>query len=447
MTRNLGKLALLTAVALGLALWVSKSREPSSTIGHDQAALPGLKEGINDVTAVRLVGAEGKLIASLTRKDGHWTIGERDGYPADDGKVRALLLKLADAQLLEAKTSDPALYAKLGVDDVSAKNAGGVQVEIEGPKTAPPKLIVGRFNGTAGDGTFVRRTGEPQSWLAKGSFTIDKTTAEWVNRELLDIGADRIASLDITVGGKHLVASKTDATQQNFVVADLPKGRELSSDYAANSLASVLSGLRADDVAKAGEIPAGAKRADVTYQLRDGTTLAGSVWEVEGKDWLRLKASLDETRAAAKIETEQANEKAKYEADLAKFQLAQAAKVADDAKAHADASKPATDPAKPADAKPGDAKASPDAMAAEPAKPASVADAAKDKAERLDKLKADVAELNRRLDGWQFTIPAYKFGNMYKTVDDLLKPLGGDKKDAKAPAAPVPGAPPLPFGH
>ncbi len=442
MTRNLGKLALLTAVALGLALWVSKSREPATSIGHDQAVLPGLKEAINDVTAVRLVGAEGKLIASLSRKDGHWAIGERDGYPADDGKVRALLLKLADAQLLEAKTSDPALYSKLGVDDIGAKTAGGVQVEIDGPKSAPPKLIVGRFNGTAGDGTFVRRAGEPQSWLAKGSFTIDKTTAEWVNRELLDIGADRIGSLEITVGDKHLRASKAEATQQNFSVADLPKGRELSSEYAANSLASVLSGLRADDVAKAGEIPAGAKRAEVAYQLRDGMTLAGSVWEVDGKDWLRLTASLDEARAAAKIDAEQANEKAKYEADLAKFQLAQAAKVADDAKAHADASKPATDAAKAADA-----KVNPEAAAAEPAKPASVVDAAKDKADRLDKLKADVAELNRRLDGWQFTIPAYKFANMYKTVDDLLKPLGGDKKDAKAQAAPAPGAPPLPFGH
>ena len=72
--------------------------------------------------------------------------------------MREFLLKLSDATVLEQKTSNPKLYADLGVEDVKGKDAKGILVTLEGLKQ-PVKLIVGNFNGGGGGGTFVRRDG------------------------------------------------------------------------------------------------------------------------------------------------------------------------------------------------------------------------------------------------------------------------------------------------
>jgi len=73
-----------------------------------------------------------------------------------------------------------------------------------------------------------------------------------------------------------------------------------------------------------------------------------------------------------------------------------------------------------------------------------VSDAAKDRDERLKALNDEVAALNKTFGGWTFVLPGFKFSNIDKTVDDMLKPLEQkkpDAKDAAKPGAPKPAAP------
>ena len=51
-----------------------------------------------------------------------------------------------------------------------------------------------------------------------------------------------------------------------------------------------------------------------------------------------------------------------------------------------------------------------------------MSDPARDKEERLAKLRKEVEDLNAKFNGWTYVLPNYKFANMNKTVDDLLKP-------------------------
>ena len=55
--------------------------------------------------------------------------------------------------------------------------------------------------------------------------------------------------------------------------------------------------------------------------------------------------------------------------------------------------------------------------------PLAVSDPAKYRQQRLDELTAEVARLNQRWQGWSFTIPAYTYTNMDKTLNDVLKPV------------------------
>jgi hypothetical protein len=399
-------LGLAALVALVAAVVLNQANKPRSEAGGEKTAylVPELRDHVNDVAKVVVTGAENKTLATLERTSGGWTLAEKGGYPVDTGKLREFLLKLADARLLEEKTSNKDKYATLGVGDVAAKVAQGRPVVLGG-LAAPVKLIVGSTNARGG-GTFVRRAGEAQSWLASGTLTVEKNAADWLRKDLADIPASRIASVTIThADGKRVRVYKDAEGDANFKVADVPKGREPGSEFTANGLASTLGGLRFDDVLPAKDAAPGDKPVKARYATFDGLVVEATAWENDGKHDVQFVASLDAAQADKGIAAAQAKAKADY----------------DTAAAAAEAAKK--------EGKSGDA-------AAEPVKPLAVGDPAKDRENRLAALDKEVADLNARFGGWTYVLPAYKYANIDKSLDDLLKPLD-DKKpaEAKKPAA------------
>jgi hypothetical protein len=127
---------------------------------------------------------------------------------------------------------------------------------------------------------------------------------------------------------------------------------------------------------------------------------------------VQLAARLDEAAANAQIDADQAKAKADYEAAVD----AANKKVSDE--------KSTTG-----------AQASANAQAAsDVAKPLAVSDPAKDRSDKLAALNKEVASLNKTFAGWTFALPAYKFTDMSKGIDDMLKPLP-EKKPAEKKAA------------
>jgi hypothetical protein len=405
-------------VALGAAVAINVARSPQSDASEQaKPLLPALHGHVNDVSSITLIGAENKVLATLKRGSDGWTVAEKSGYPADLAKIREFLIKLDQTTLLEAKTSNPQRYADLGVDDVKDKDAKGVRVELAG-LAQPAKVIVGNYNGAGGGGTFVRMDGDAQSWLAKGNITVDKNTADWEKRDLTDIASNRLASITLTnPDGKVLKVYKEQAGDANFKVADVPKGRETSSEFAANGLGSMLAGLKADDAFPAKEMPPPEKVYKADYVAFDGLLVSITGWEKDGKDYAQLTARLDAAAANAQIEKDQAKAKSDYAAS------AQAANK------NAAPDKPASDAQADANAKP--------ASVADAAKPLAVSDPAKDRQEKLDALNKEVEALNKTFNGWTFALPSYKFSNINKSMDDMLKPLDAKKPDAKDASKPA----------
>lgn len=421
MNGKLMKLGLAAIVALILAFWIGNAREPRTSSAGAGAVAPGLKDAINDVRTVHVIGAESKPLVTLVKGADGWTVREKSGYPADFAKVREFLLELAEADLVEPKTANVASFAKLGVEDVAAKDAKGALVEIEGPK-ALVRIIIGNFNGRGGDGTFVRRAGEPQSWLASGNLTVDRVAANWLRRELADVPSSRIEEVAIVTDGKTLRVFKTEAAEPNYQVANLPKGRELSSEFAANALASVLAGLRFDDVSKDADIEPGAKAHEIRYASFDGLVVTARAWEAGDKDYARFAAALDEARANAAIDAEQARAKSAYE--TAKLAVETRPAAAPDAKTETGTNAKADAVTGASGAEPTPA-AAPEAAPTAP--PLAVSDPARDRSERIAKLRAEVAALEKKFQGWTYVLPSYKYANMNKSVEDMLKPPAAKK--------------------
>jgi hypothetical protein len=389
------RIAVAAVVALLLALWASGSRQPQETLAGGGPLVPGLAEGINQVSQLKITGAENLVIATLNRGENGWTVAEKNGYPADVAKIREYLLKLSEAVEIEAKTADPANYPKLGVEEISAKEAKGALVEIVG-LPQPVKLIIGNFSGVGGDGTYVRRADQPQSLLAKGNIAVDKVAANWLVRDILDIPSTRVRQTTIESEGKTLRVFKDEAGEANYRVADVPKGREVASEFVANGIPAVLGGLRFDDVLPlAGAEPGDARTFKLAYTMFDGVVVDALAWERDGKDYARFSARLDDAAAAARVDADQAAEKARHEQLRSETEAAIKAAQEKDPKGE---------------------------VPALPEPPLAVSDAAKDREQRLATLREEVEAINARTRDWTYVIPAFKFSSMNKTLDDMLKP-------------------------
>jgi hypothetical protein len=291
-SRHLLALSVAGVVAIGLALWVSSrnSGEPPAATGP---VLPGLEPQLNSVSEVRLTKGDGTR-ATLRKGATQWQVAER-GFPADSGRVRKLLINLADLQVEEPKTRDPASYPELGVEDVGAnKNAGGTRIDLIEPKGAV-SIIVGKPSGT--NASFVRVAGSAQSVLATPQLIPDADPRRWLDNAVLDLPQDKVKQVEVQPG------SRTAATQTDFTVSNLPKGRELSSASAADPVAGSLASLTLDDVRKAAAAQSTA--ADTAHAVFH--TFDGLVVDVAGRKegdlrYIRLSAHADAAGAKAQAD-------------------------------------------------------------------------------------------------------------------------------------------------
>lgn len=380
-SRNLSILGLVAVLAVVAGVWLA-GRQTSSPATESAALYPDLKEQLNTVTTVRIVKAGGTPAVELKRGDSGWTVTERNDYPADEAKLGKLLTGIAEAKVVEEKTSNPESYATLGVEDIGKSDAGGMQVEIEGTK-APVKLIVGK-HASGASSHYVRRADEPKSWLINKSLDTSSSADQWLRRSIIDVSADRMQSAEVKIGtAKPYTALKKTRADAEFAVEGLPKGKELSSPSAAYSFASALSGLTLNDVKPASELT-DKPSAQTTFKTFDGLVVEATGWKKEGDDskhYIALKTSYDAALAdkfkVATAETE------KKEADGDKK---------DAAATESEGAPPAAD--KPAEEAP--------------------------KAETRN-VEEEATKASTQLSGWVYEIPGYKYDAIFKPVDELIK--------------------------
>ena len=325
--------------ALVLLAIIGQRQTAPTTSSVDTMFLPGLMDSLDDVDSVAIVAAGNTMVATLDRGSEGWTVRERGDYRADLTKVRHTLLSLAEANIIEAKTANPELHAMLGVEDIDATDATGLAVTLEGPAT-PISVIIGE---TAGDyRRYVRRTGEPQSYLINRDPEVGGSAADWLDAAVLDLPAARVRSVTVThPDGEVVRVSKMSSEQPNFAVDAIPEDRSLLYDSVANVMASVLQDLTLEDVERVGD----SNEAETVTEITtfDGLVLTVRGLEREDGTWIRFTANPAPEQPAA-----------------------------------------------------GEAGAEFDPT-------------------------IEAQELNARLGGWRFRIPAYKFEQLTRRMDDLLQ--------------------------
>lgn len=255
--RRVVGLLIAALVIVSVAFWASTRNRHVAPAAAGQPVLEGLKGAVNEVTELRIAKGDGTHV-TLKKKPTTWEVGERE-YAADSGKVRKFLIDLGALSVVEEKTSDPASYARIGVEDVNSAKAAGTRVEAVTPKKTY-SVIAGPSAGMKS--SYVRVTGAPKSYLATPQIAGEADPKVWLERNILDIPEKRIKEVAVKPAtGAAYTVSREKAEQTDFTVSNVPKGRELTSPTAGNAIAGELVSMTLDDVRKA---PSPADLAAVT---------------------------------------------------------------------------------------------------------------------------------------------------------------------------------------
>ncbi len=266
------------------SLAIVQSR-PSHTLPDTGGkAFPGLAAQAGDAQRLAVTTPKGSY--ALAKQDGHWVLPDKADYPADSGKVGAFLATLADMDLLEPKTADPARYADLSLGDPGGATGAGKSVTIGDAGGHPlAAAIFGRAApslGRTGGGLYLRRAGEAQSWLASGLPTIPDTAERWMDRSLFDLSdATAIKTATITdVDGKTILAEFRDKPADvDFSARQALPGKPDQSKL--DSLGATPVSLEFDDV-RARPTDATPTRT-ITFERFDGGTYKLTLYTI-GKD-------------------------------------------------------------------------------------------------------------------------------------------------------------------
>jgi hypothetical protein len=324
-------LAGVALAAIGGAVAVSLSGPGSSTPSANERVFPALAGKLNDVASVTIARKDETV--TVAKKGDAWVVPAKHDYPAAFDKVRRLLLDIADLRPIEQKTSSPALFASLELEDLSTADAKSTLVTMKDASggtvlaTYVGKLRFGK--GSGGDGTYVRREGSNETWLAKGRVQPEKGVVSWLDRGLIDVARERVAAITLVqADGAKLEALRAKPTDKNFALkTTVPKGKKVKSEWDVNNLASPFERLELEDVRPVADILVTPGTPYGEVATFDGVIVRADIVELEGQAWTRLKARF-EPPAATPSEEEVKEGKLKGPDDARKEVEAFNAKVA-----------------------------------------------------------------------------------------------------------------------
>lgn len=322
--QRLVALVVIALLALGGASYLAGRRNGSADT-HGALLFPTLAAQLNSVTQVTVLKGSSTPTVSVHRQGEQWTVTERGNYPADVGKLRRLLLSLTDAKIIEEKTSNPASYPVIGVEDPLKPEAASVQVTLTSAD-GKHAVIVGK---SSPEGSYVRRAGEEKSYSVAPAISVDAEPRFWLDTKLLDLKTADIQKVDVKLAGgpayllhrpapaapstppapagaaSAAAASAAAATSPppappapaDFVLDGTPAGRKAADAATLAPSPTAYGNLSIDDVAQGDSVDF-SKGSVVTVTLNNGdvVTLSGVV--VGDKHWIKVAATQDAALSA-----------------------------------------------------------------------------------------------------------------------------------------------------
>ena len=303
--RSLLLLAGVTLAALIAAIALETETGDSAIPGEGELVFPELLSRVDEVRRVRAVS--GGETFTLAHDDERWTMPERDGYRAVADKIHKLVVGAAGLERREPKTSDPARYSRLGLDDPAEPGSGSIRFTFEDDAAQVlADFIIGNRESSRIDLSlsefYLREPEEAQSWLVEGKLSVSRDPVEWLEREVLRIEEARVRAVRVRqADGGRLDVSRSRPDDEDFSLDNAPPGHVIDSRWRVNDIGRGLASLRFEDVRRAPVEVEGEPDFIAELLTFDGLGVYVRTWRESDESWLRIRASFDEETVDARF--------------------------------------------------------------------------------------------------------------------------------------------------
>lgn len=287
-------LAVATAVSVVAATGATfTDRDAPVLAAAGERLFPDLADRASDIAEISV--KYGDMEMTISRSESGF-IDNASGYPVDTAKLRELVTAMTMAEIVEAKTTDPARHADLGLAAPGSKEGAGIHVTFgDAEGNAIASVISGKSDYTLGGvagGQYLRHGDEDATWLVRGQIDPPTGRADWFDTQLFKTDAADIASVSL-IPAKGEPISLIEKQDKLKLETALPEGR-VANEASIGRISSLFSSLEFSDVRAADKsAKTGAK---LTAKIKDGGTVTVSALvaaEDADKIWVRITADGD----------------------------------------------------------------------------------------------------------------------------------------------------------
>lgn len=329
-------LAIAAVVSLALAAVIHASANPwlsSATIGEN--LFPALARDAGRAQIVSIVQGDKSIV--IEKKGDGWVLKDRGGYPASAERMRTLLLRIADAKIVDPKTRNPSLHKSLELEDPRQKDAKSRLVKVtDAQDRALVDIIIGKRSseqlGTGKGGTFVRRPGQNETWLVSGEIDPTPLVPFWVDATMFETHVGKAKGTTVEIPGEKPieVVRSPEGKTATWTIGNIPEGMKMKYEFAADDMLNAFSRMELEDVRPAMKIPPDVKPTGVsTYRDDKGLEIIATMYGTGEDRWLKIHAT--GTEGDPKTEADKINAKVKdWDYKIGTWKLDQMFKKADE---------------------------------------------------------------------------------------------------------------------
>ena len=286
--RTLIALVIIGILAVTGGWYFGTREEPSEQQSYSGGRLmfPDLAPKLQDAAKIEIMHQDNTT--TIAKHGDTWGLVDRGGYAVQPSKLRGMLTALTELRLVEPRTTDPAQFNRLGLEDPKEKAATSNLLRVLDASGKPiVALIVGhrrvRTQGNVPEQVYVRQPDDNQTWLAEGGLQVDADPQLWLERDIMNIDHTRIASVDVQRGEEKLDFARDG---QKLVVKE-PADHPPLDDYKVDEVDRALELLTFQDV-QTDKQPVGDKVGQSVYTINDGMAVTATVFKGDKDIWARF---------------------------------------------------------------------------------------------------------------------------------------------------------------
>tara|TARA_R110002167_G_scaffold159069_1_gene354578 strand:- start:946 stop:1971 length:1026 start_codon:yes stop_codon:yes gene_type:complete len=235
MNKQVSILTAIAILAVGLGVWLIQA--PTKDTFEAGFLFEDLQKFANQLDKVEIKNAQGVLFSAQKLGDS-WLATFDPGqhvYPISQDKLADFVETMMRAKLVEAKTSKPKNYIRLGLQSIDTDDSMATLVTFKADDHLWQVLVGNKV--TVGEGHYILKPENPQSWRIDKTVNLPIDKFSWLKQPILPFQTQDISSVSRV---DNLDWQITKSASGDFQLINMPKDRELQYDSILNAVVSNL---------------------------------------------------------------------------------------------------------------------------------------------------------------------------------------------------------------